>query len=165
MIQRASAQHLGEITSIYNQAVEAGLRTAHLEARTAEQQEQWLKHHGSDPYPVFVDVREDEVVGWFSVSPYRPGRGALDEVAEISYYVDFRHHKEGIATGLMEHAMAYCREQGFRILVAILIEGNTGSVRLLKKFGFKLCGVIPEAISYQQGLYDHIYMGRNIEDD
>ncbi|MDZ7773462.1 MAG: N-acetyltransferase family protein [Balneolaceae bacterium] len=164
MIQRAGPQHLGEITRIYNQAVEAGLRTAHLEARSREQQEAWLRRHLDDPYPVFVDEREDELVGWFSVSPYRPGRGALDGVAEISYYVDFRHHKEGIATGLMEHALAYCREQGLRILVALLIEGNTGSVHLLKKFDFKLWGVIPQAVEYQHEYYDHIYMGRDITD-
>lgn len=162
MIQRAKPDHLDEITRIYNQAVEAGLRTAHLQPRNRQEQSEWFDRHGKDPYPIFVDRREGEVVGWISVSPYRPGRCALDEVAEISYYVDFRHHRKGIATGLMEHTLSYCRSQKFRILVALLIEGNTGSVRLLKNFGFCLWGVIPKAVKYQQEHYDHICMGREL---
>lgn len=159
MIQRATTEDLDRINAIYNQAVNDGLRTAHLSPLTLEERKEWFSEHQAEPFPVFVWKEKGDVLGWISISPYRAGREALDEVAEVSYYVDYRHHGMGIATELMDHAISFCRKQGFRILVAILISGNEASTGLLRKFGFEEYGRIPDGIRYEGTFRDHLYMG------
>ena len=38
----------------------------------------------------------EKITGWASLSPYRAGRGAFDYTAEVSYYIDNKHHRKGI---------------------------------------------------------------------
>lgn len=163
MIIPARKEHLSAINRIYSRAVEAGLQTAHLEPLTSGEREAWFERHDPRTHPVFVDLREGEVTGWLSVSAYRGGRGALSDVAEISYYVDEQHRRQGIASLLMEHALRFCREAGYRMAVAILIRGNRGSEALLESFGFEEWGSIPDAIRYRGQYRDHLYMGRKLD--
>lgn len=158
MIVRAEHKHLDAIDEIYNQAIEDGLRTAHLKPLSKQQRLKWFKDHTGEPYPIFVWTEQDHVLGWLSVSPYRAGRNALKDVAEISYYVDYNHHGKGIASKLMQHGISFCKEQGFRILVAIMISGNEASAGLAEKFGFKESGRIKHALRFENTLRDHVYM-------
>lgn len=163
MIARAQKEHLPEINDIYNQAINDGLRTAHLSPISEQERLEWFEHHDNEQFPIFVWLDNDTVLGWLSVSPYRSGRDALSEVAEISYYVDYNRHGEGIASELMKHAIAYCSRASYRILVAILISGNEESIGLLHKFGFEESGRIKRAIHYKDIYRDHLYMSLNVE--
>lgn len=157
MIIHAKHEHLPEIDSIYNQAIEDGMRTAHLSPLSRQERLAWFEAHSKEDHPVFVWMENEKVRGWLSISPYRSGRGALGEVAEVSYYVDFNHHNRGIATELLEYGIAFCKSSSIRILVAILISGNTESFGLLKKFGFEESGRIKNAIHYKDIFRDHVY--------
>lgn len=163
MIIHAQPEHLSDIDRIYNQAIEDGLRTAHLEPLTHKEREEWFKSHSDESFPVFIWTEQNSVLGWLSISPYRSGRGALGEVAEVSYYVDYHHHSKGIATALMEHAIDFCTRSHFRILVAILVSENKESIALLKKFDFKETGRIKDAIHYKSMFRDHLYMSLHIK--
>ena len=163
MITKAQEEHLQQIDAIYNQAVSDGLRTAHTHPLSREERMEWFRRHDNELYPIFVWLEDETVKGWLSVSTYRSGRDALDEVVEISYYVDYRNHGKGIASELMRYGIAYCKKNNFRILVAILISGNHESVGLLKKFGFKESGRIQRAVHYKDIYRDHVYMSLNIE--
>ncbi|NGP76838.1 N-acetyltransferase [Balneolaceae bacterium YR4-1] len=163
MITRAQKEHLPEINDIYNQAINDGLRTAHLSPISEQERLEWFEHHDNEQFPIFVWLDNDTVLGWLSVSPYRSGRDALSEVAEISYYVDYNRHGEGIASELMKHAIAFCSRASYRILVAILISGNEESIGLLHKFGFEESGRIKRAIHYKDIYRDHLYMSLNVE--
>lgn len=163
MISKAQEEHLQQIDAIYNQAVRDGLRTAHTQPLSREEREAWFRRHDDELYPIFVWLEEETVKGWLSVSPYRYGRDALDEVVEISYYVDYSNHGKGIASELMRHGIAYCKKNRFRILIAILISGNAESVGLLNKFGFKESGRIQRAVHYKDTYRDHVYMSLTIE--
>ena len=164
MIRIARAEDLTRINSIYNQAVDEGFCTAHTKPVDMSYRRNWYEKHGPK-YPVFVytgRVNEEEpaVWGWLSVSPYRAGRQALEEVAEVSYYVGRQRRQEGIATDLMSHALEELQKKSFRIVVAILVSGNTASINLLEKFGFREMGRIPDALRYGNEYRDHLYMGR-----
>lgn len=163
MIARAQKEHLPEINNIYNQAIKDGLRTAHLSPISEQERLEWFEHHDNEQFPIFVWLDNDTVLGWLSVSPYRSGRDALSEVAEISYYVDYNRHGEGIASELMKHTIAFCSRASYRILVAILISGNEESIGLLHKFGFEESGRIKRAIHYKDIYRDHLYMSLNVE--
>jgi phosphinothricin acetyltransferase len=162
MITRVKPVHLKAINEIYNQAVADGLRTAHTQPVSIEERRQWLTNHPGDTHPVFVYLIDETPVGWLSVSPYRSDRQALNEIVEISYYVDYERHDEGIATELMDYGLQFCRAKSYRIAVAILVSGNKASIALLQKFDFAECGRIPEALHFDEEYRDHLYMYKKL---
>jgi len=162
MIRLATSADLQIINDIYNQAVAEGFRTAHAKPVSLDERKAWFSDHSSDTFPVYVFTENSNVLGWISVSAYRSGRQALNEVVEISYYVDYDHHHQGIATKLMEKALEFCRSANYRITVAILISQNIPSISLLEKFGFTQGGRIPDAIHHQEEFRDHLYMYKKL---
>ena len=162
MITRAEPEHLKAINKIYNQAVADGLRTAHTQPVSLEKRKEWLANHSNDTHPVFVYLYDDVPLGWLSVSPYRADRQALDEIVELSYYVDYDHHGKGIATDLMNHGLEFCSIKKYRIAVAILVSGNEPSITLLQKFDFTEGGRIPDALHFDGEYRDHLYMYKKL---
>lgn len=163
MIKPAQTIHLESITDIYNQAVEDGLRTAHTAPISLAERKLWFRDHSEEDYPVFVEELDDTVVGWVSISPYRSDRQALNEVVEVSYYIDYNHHNRGIGTALLDHAIGFCQRKNYRIIIAILVSQNEPSLALLDKFEFKECGRIPRAIHYGDTYRDHLYMYKQLK--
>ena len=163
MIRLAMPKHLEPINAIYNQAVEDGLRTAHTDQTSFTERKLWFQDHSKVQYPVFVEEQNDTILGWLSISPYRSDRQALNEVVEVSYYVDYDHHGCGIGTKLMNHAVQFCCEKNYRLMVAILVSQNEPSLALLHKFGFKEGGRIPNAIHYEDTYRDHVYMYKSLD--
>lgn len=163
MIVHAKPEHLRSINEIYNQAVHEGLRTAHTTPIPLDERETWFQTHSKERFPIFVYLENNSVLGWISISPYRSGREALNDVVEVSYYVDYEHHGQSIATELMNHALDFCRMKQYRIAVAILISGNEPSIKLLEKFNFREGGRIPDAIRYESQFRDHLYMYKKLD--
>jgi len=160
MIRTASSQDLSAIDTIYNQAIERGFRTAHTTPLTKEERKRWFLNHSPDMFPVFVYQKEKQILGWASLSPYRPGREALNEVAEISFYVDFNAHGQGIGTALVEYCLQQAPELNKRVLFAIVIEGNRASRYLLEKFGFERWGYLPEVVRIGDEKRGQFYLGK-----
>lgn len=135
----ATSKYLPEINLIYNQAVKDGLRTAHIHSLSEPERQSWFSEHSKIYYPIFVYLRDKRVLGWLSISAYRSDRQALDEVVEISYYVHYDFHQQGIGTKLMERAINFCLNHCYRIMVAILVSENKPSIALLclKSLDFK----------------------------
>lgn len=163
MIRPASSKHLASINDIYNQAVDDGLRTAHIEPISHAERKLWYQKHSEEQYPIFVYEQGQQVLGWLSLSPYRTDRQALDEVVEVSYYVDYQHHKQGIGSQLMDRAITFCCQHHYRLIVAILVDQNEPSLGLLRKFGFKEGGRMPKAIHYEDEYRDHLYMYKKLD--
>lgn len=162
MITLATQNHLRDINDIYNQAVKDGLRTAHTNPLLMNERKNWFYSHPKDRYPIFVYLENDDLLGWISLSAYRSDREALDEVVEVSYYVHYEHHGEGIGSALMQHAIHFCMEANYRMMVAILVSDNYPSIALLQKYNFLEGGRIPNAIHYKQQFRDHLYMYKKL---
>lgn len=163
MIRLASKSDLSDIDRIYNQAVKDGFRTAHIQPMSTSERMEWFYNHPQHSYPVWVYEKNNKVVGWASFSPYRPGRAALNEVAEISFYIDFDFLGLGIGSQLMDFCLKQASALNKRILFAIIIEGNQGSIRLLEKFGFDKWGFLPEVFHFQNEKRGQIYMGKILD--
>ena len=162
-IRTAVESDLAQIVAIYNQAVATGTSTAETDPTTVEARPNWLRSHHSDQYPIYVDVESEEIRGWCSLSPYRPGRMALRHTAEISYYVHENHHRKGVASGLIHHAIADCARLNLKSLFGILLETNTASIRLLEKLGFEHWGHLPNVADFNGEECGHIYLGKRIQ--
>ncbi|MDX1673098.1 MAG: GNAT family N-acetyltransferase [Balneolaceae bacterium] len=160
MIRLAEFEDLEAIDAIYNQAIENGFLTAHTEPLTRSEREAWFRRHNRERHPIFVYEEQNRVLGWVSLSPYRSGRQALREVAEISFYVDFDSHDSGIGSALVDHCVQQASFLQQRIYIAIIIEGNSASIILMEKFGFERWGYLPEVIHYRDEKRGQVYMGK-----
>jgi phosphinothricin acetyltransferase len=158
-IRSASYQDLPRITEILNQAISWGKANAYTELFKTEDRKDWLLKHSGDTFTVFVAELNNRVEAYLSISPYREGRQAFRHTAEVSYYVDFDHHRKGIATALMEEALDYCRKAHIDILLAFLYDHNKTSVSFLEKHGFKRWGLLPAAARVGSKRFDHAIYG------
>lgn len=150
------------IIEIYNQSVRAKGHTADLDEVSPESRRDWFAEHEDERYPIFVACRDNEIMGWISISPYRKGRRALASVAEVSLYIDVNSRGKGIGTDMMQYVQSFCRSTGIRHLIGIIIASNDRSVALFKKFGFVLWGRMPGIVSIESQELDHLYYGKTL---
>jgi phosphinothricin acetyltransferase len=124
--------------------------------------QQWLEDHVPEKYPVYVAEIDGKVVGWCSLSPYRRGRMALRYTAEISYYVHKDHRRMGIGSALVEHAITQCEKLDNRTLLALLLDVNGPSVKLLEKLGFAKWGHMPNVADFDGRECGHLIYGLRV---
>ena len=161
MIRLATPTDLPSIVAIYNQAIAAQNATADTVEFTVEQRLGWFQSHPPEIYPIYVYEENGQVLGWLSVSPYRE-RPALMRTAEVSYYVDYAHHGMGIGSMLLQYALDDASRIGKKVYLAILLEWNTDSIRLLGKFGFEKWGHLPDVAEFADKTCGHLYYGRMV---
>lgn len=161
-IRIAELTNLPSIVETYNQAVPTHLSTANTTPYTAEGRKAWFMEHEPGKRPIFVAMMDSRVVGWCSLSWYRPGRAALRFTAEISYYVDTAHQGQGVGSALVYHALQACPSLGIKNVVAVVIDRNEGSRRLLEKMGFQQWGFLPRVLDFDGQESGEYYYGKRI---
>ena len=161
-IEIAQKADLKELVEIYNQAIDAKNRTADLTPFTFAERLNWFASHENEKYPLFVAKINDKVIGYATLNPYRGAREALLSTAEVSYYVHFDFHQQGVATALLKKCINYSKEIGFKNLVAILLSSNEASIRFIEKNDFTLWGTFPGVAIIENVEVDHLYFGRKI---
>lgn len=162
IIRVAQTADLPAIVDIYNQAIASGRSTGDTQRLRVEDRMAWLQEHHPDQYPIFVAEADGHTMGWCSLSAYRAGRGAFRRTREISYYIDLAHQRRGIATALIEHALAACPALEIKTLLAIVLEFNDASIRLLEKLGFARWGYLPRVADFAGHEVGHLYYGRHV---
>lgn len=159
IIRKANISDLDRLTEIYNQAIAAGYCTCDTKYFTAQERMPWFNKHQNERCPILVYELEEEAVGYSCISPYRSGREALNEVGEISYYVDFNYHGFGIAKKLISHTIQAAKELGYTNLIAILLKHNRESISLLKRYNFEEWGILPQVAKLGDEYHSHLYYG------
>lgn len=161
---RIARQHdLQKIIEIYNQAVRRGFHTADITPLSLLDRLHWFKDHNNTKYPIYVFEKENKVVGWLSISPYRKGREALRFTAEVSYYIDENFQRQGIGSELLAHAISQMETLEIKTLFAILLDVNDGSIRLLEKFGFQRWAHLPNIADFDGVECGQYYYGYQIQ--
>lgn len=161
-LRTAGLIDLPEIIAIYNQAVPTHRSTANTTPVTVEGRKAWFLEHDPNHRPIFLAELDDQVAGWCSLSVYRPGRLALRFTAEISYYIDNAYQRRGIGSALVRHALAACPALGIKNIVAVVIDKNDGSRRLLEKFGFEQWGYLPRVLDFDGEELGEYYYGKRV---
>lgn len=144
-IRTANISDLPSIVAILNQAINARVNGL-LEEQTVEGRTDWFYSFDQNNYPIYVAEINNVVVGYCYLSTYRSGRQAMSKIAEISYYIDYNYHKQGIASTLIKHAIDDCKRLKKNSLLAVLLDINIPSISILEKFGFKKWGHFPDII-------------------
>jgi phosphinothricin acetyltransferase len=151
------------MVEIYNQAIKEGGRTTDLDVFSVDQRIAWFESHTPGHFPLLVAKDNQQLLGYLTLSPYREGRKAVRHTVEVSYYVHYDHHRKGVASQLLRHAVALCPALNIHHLIAILVGSNQASIRLLEIFGFAQWGCFPNIIEVGQEKMDHLYYGRAIK--
>jgi L-amino acid N-acyltransferase YncA len=163
-IRIAELDDLPAIVEIYNQAVPSFRSTARLTPVTVSERKNWFHEHNPQKHPIFVAELDEGVIGWCSLSNYRPGRPALRFTAELSYYVDTDHQRRGIGSELVNHALAVSPTLDIKNIVAVLIDRNEVSRKLLEKFGFQKWGYLPRVLDFNGQECGEFYYGKRVMD-
>ena len=159
-IRDATDADVPAIVGIYNAAIATRAATAQLEPITCEDGEDWLKQHSHTDYPFWVAEINERVAGWLSCKPFLPRCAYLGTV-ELSVYVDQHFRRRGIATRLLERAIARAPSVGISTMVGLIFAHNESSLRLFEYLGFTRWGLLPQ-IARVDGLErDLIIVGRN----
>ncbi len=161
-IRIAQKKDLPAIVEIYNQAIETKNSTAEIIRVSVQDKTDWFNQHIPDRYPIFVAEVNHSVVGWASLSPYRPGRDAFRHVAEISFYLHKDFQGKGLGTSLIAYLLQKSGEYHFHHLIAMVLDKNKHSIHLLKKFGFEIWAYMPGLADFDGQECAHVYYGLNI---
>jgi len=164
-IRFAEKDDLSALVEIYNQAIRSKTSTGDMTEFTVEERVDWFNKFDPNTYPIYVAELNNKVVGYGTISPYRPGRKALDKTAEISFYVDYADHKQGIGSTILNHAISDCERIGKEVLLAFLLDINTSSIGLLKKYGFEEWGRFPTVFELDEVKCGHLIYGVNLRED
>jgi len=138
-LRRADMADAEAIRKIYNIEVIGSTATLDLVPRTAEEQASWMVAH-SGVYPVIVAEDEGQVVGFASLSPYRPRPGYATAV-EDSIYVAAPSRGRGVGRALLNEAVDTARTHGFHSVIARVGAAQEASVALHRACGFDFVGV------------------------
>jgi phosphinothricin acetyltransferase len=131
--------HAEGMRSIYNREVESGTATFDITPRSLEDQLEWISEH-SGAHPAVVAVtNEGDVVGFGSLSPYRP-RAAYSTSVEDSVYVAEEFQGLGIGRAVLEELLRLAEAHGFHAVLARIAGDNEASVALHVACGFELIG-------------------------
>ena len=161
-IRNFATDDLEAIVNIYNHAVDEKFATADTEYVTIDSRKEWFAQHSAETYPIYVAEENNEIVGWCSLSPHRPGRKALRSVAEISYYIHKDHRRKGVANTLITYTIEKAKELGFKNLFTILLDLNKPSIYILEKFGFEKWGHLPDIAEFGGVICGQYIYGRKI---
>jgi L-amino acid N-acyltransferase YncA len=124
---------------IYNLEVVEATVTFDLVPRTLGEQRAWIaEHSGGHPAIVAVDD-DDEVVGFASLSPFRP-RPAYAPTVEDSVYVLRERRGHGIGELLLRDLLVLATDNGFHSVMARIVGGHDTSIALHEKCGFEQVG-------------------------
>ncbi len=162
-IRIANIDDLPFIVDIYNQAVRSRSATGDMNEFAVDERKVWFNKYDAVNYPIYVAQKNDKVVGYATLSPYREGRQAMSKIAEISFFVNSSFQNLGVGSVLMAHAISDCKKLGKENLLAFLLDINPHSISLLRKFGFEEWGRLPNVIDFGEFRCDHLIYGLNLK--
>lgn len=143
MLVRPIEHHDSEsIRAIYNAEVQSSTATLDLRERTNDDQHAWMQEH-CGVYAAIVAVDDElptrPVIGFASLSPYRPRPGYLS-TAENSVYVREDYRGRGIGQLLLNEICAEAVTHGFTSVVAFVGSANVASIKSHEGCGFVRAG-------------------------
>lgn len=162
-IRHANIQDLDAIVDIYNQAIRSKTATGDMYEFTQEERVNWFNKFDRTDFPIYVVEINGIVIGYATLSPYRPGRKAMRKIAEISFYINYANHKMGIGSLLIQYVILEAINIGKETLLAILLDINQPSIRQLKKFNFEEWGHLPNVIDLNGSTCGHLIYGLKLK--
>jgi L-amino acid N-acyltransferase YncA len=137
-IRHVEPRDADAIRAIYNREVLESTVTFDMVPRTVEEQRDWIDEHRG-AHPALVALDGDTIVGFGSLSPYRP-RPAYRPTVEDSVYVHHDHRGRGYGRLLLEELIRRGVDHGFHTVVARIVGNHEASIALHARCGFEHAG-------------------------
>ncbi|MCZ7535853.1 MAG: GNAT family N-acetyltransferase [Acidimicrobiia bacterium] len=147
------------IRAIYNLEVLESTVTFDLVPRSLDEQTAWIHEHSGGHPAVVAVTGDDEVVGFGSLTAYRP-RPAYAPTVEDSVYVRRDWRGRGVGAVILEELVRLARAHGFHSLIARIVDGHEASIALHAGCGFERIGVEREVGRKQGRWLDVVLMQR-----
>lgn len=139
-VRRASPDDAKTVAAIYNVAIEERVATFETETRSEAAMREWMAGHDAR-HPILVaEVSGGTVVGWASISEYRPRR-CYAGVGDFSVYVAADQRGRGIGKLLLNALVEEGRREGYWKLVSRIFPSNHASRALCRACGFREVGI------------------------
>lgn len=142
-VRPATPDDAAAIAAIYNQGIRARIATFETEERMPEERRTWLAQHDAR-HPVVVAALPEgdgeRVVGWASVSAYRP-RACYAGIGEFSIYIHDDYHGRGVGRVLLDGLIVAAERAGLWKLLSRIFPENTASRALCARCGFREVGI------------------------
>jgi len=164
MIRDANEGDLDAVVAIYNAAIPGRLATADTEVVSVESRRAWFHDRDHRRHPIWVSERDGQVVAWLSFGKFY-GRPAYAATAELSVYVDPTAQRKGIATELVDAAVARAANLGLSTFLGFVFAHNERSITLCRKFGFEQWGLLPKVAVLDGIERDLLILGRRLGGD
>lgn len=134
MIREVTPDDAAAIVDIYNHYITKTTVTFETTPLTPDQMRQRILDISSH-FPYLVYELQGRVAGYAYVHPWKE-RAAFAHTLETTVYLapDAKH--EGIGSKLMQPIIDYCRQRGYRVLVACITAENQESIDFHKRLGF-----------------------------
>ena len=161
MLRDAREDDLDAIVRIYNASIPGRLATADTEPVSTESRRAWFRDRDLARHPIWVAERAGQVAGWLSFGKFY-GRPAYAATSELSVYIDPAFQRGGIATELIEQAIARAPALGITTLLGFVFAHNDRSVALCRKFGFESWGRLPRIAVLDGVERDLLILGRRV---
>ena len=160
LVRDATDADMAEIQTIYAQQVLQGLASFEEVPPTAETLLARRQEVLGLGLPYLVAEGKGRVLGYSYATPYRP-RPAYRHTVEDSVYVAEGMHGLGVGRALLTTLIARCEAGPWRQMVAVIGNtGNTGSIALHARLGFRRAGTL-EAVGFKLGRWvDTVLMQR-----
>jgi L-amino acid N-acyltransferase len=146
-IELAGPDHAQSTRAIYNREIESGTATFEMSPRSQADQLEWIaEHSGIHPAVVAIaidDTGEERVIGFGSLSPYRP-RPAYSTTVEDSVYIADEFQGVGVGRAVLEELLRLAEAHGFHAVIARISGDNDASVALHAGCGFEMIGTEKE---------------------
>ncbi|OOV82394.1 MULTISPECIES: GNAT family N-acetyltransferase [unclassified Acinetobacter] len=145
LIRPATPQDLAAILAIYNHEVLNGFATWNDQAYTFDSFQQKLLDFQKQNFPFVVieDQDQQQIAGYADYGSFRNFAGYRHTV-EHSVYIDPNYARLGLGQQLLEHLIQHAKSQNMHVMIAGIDHGNSASIALHKKLGFKQTGYMPE---------------------
>ncbi|MCL6245741.1 N-acetyltransferase family protein [Acinetobacter sp. ANC 7200] len=145
LIRLATPQDLAAILAIYNHEVLNGFATWNDQAYTFDSFQQKLLDFQKQNFPFVVieDQDQQQIAGYADYGSFRNFAGYRHTV-EHSVYIDPNYARLGLGQQLLEHLIQHAKSQNMHVMIAGIDHGNSASIALHKKLGFKQTGYMPE---------------------
>lgn len=162
IVRRAGPGDIDRIDEIYNQAVLEKFLVGDVTPWSKEKRLAWYKDHDNDDYPLYVADVDGRAVGFVYITAYRPGRMALKQTVEISFYIDRDYRGKGIGKILIDHTEAECIKKGIKTMFAIIMDCNKICIKLVEKCGYEKWGHLPKIALFDGIEVGHLYYGKRV---
>lgn len=105
------------------------------------------------PQETYVATGNDgDILGTYYIKPNQPSLGS--HVCNCGYIVSDSARGKGVASRMCEHSQQVAEEVDFRAMqYNLVVSTNDGAIRLWKKLGFQVIGILPKAFKSKSAGY------------